>query len=79
MLDNVFGGFIVIVVSLSLLPIVANQIYGATHNGTGGTHGINVTGSTAAMANLVPFFFSLSILGVGIGMTVGALRQSGAL
>jgi hypothetical protein len=71
LLDNVFGGFIVIVVATSLLPIVADQTVRAQSG--------NVTGSADTIVGLVPFFFSLSILAVGIGMTVGALRQSGAL
>ena len=68
MLANILGGFIVIVVATSLMPVVANQVKGAQ---TG-----NVTGAASTILGLTTLFFAMSIMAVGISITVGALRQA---
>ena len=79
MLGNLIGGFIVILIGVSLLPSIADSIYDGTHNSTGGTSGVNVTGATLTIFNLVPLFFSLGIMSAGVAITVGGLRNAGVM
>ena len=71
MLGNLIGGFIVIIVGVSLLPTVANEVVGA-QNG-------NVTGAASTILGLVPLFFALGIMSAGVAITVGGLRNAGIM
>jgi len=53
MLGNLIGGFIVIIVGVSLMPSLADQIYVATHNVSGGGSN-NVTGAATKIEEYVP-------------------------
>ena len=81
MLGNLIGGFIVIIVGVSLLPTIADEIVSVTSNssGTVGGNGVNVTGTTATVLNLVPLFFALGIMSAGVAITVGGLRNAGIM
>lgn len=79
MIGNLLGGFIVIVVGVNLLPPIADAVWGTQHNSTGGTTGINVTGTAATIVNLVPLFFALGIMSAGVAITVGGLRNAGVM
>lgn len=79
MLGNLLGGFITILIGVNLLPSVADQIFSATHNSTGGTEGVNVTGASLTIVNLVPLFFALGVMSAGIALTVGGLRSAGVM
>ena len=81
MLGNLIGGFIVIIVGVSLLPTIANEIVGGQTNSSGtlGGNGVNITGSTATIVNLVPLFFSLGIMSAGVALTVGGLKNAGIM
>lgn len=71
MLGNLIGGFIVIIVGVSLLPTVATEVNDAT--------GGNVTGSAATVLGLVPLFFALAIMSAGVAITAQGLRAAGML
>ena len=79
MLGNLIGGFIVIVVGTVLLPVIANQIVGTEQNASGSTVGYNVTGASAAIANLVIVFYALAIATVAISIAVVGMKNSGIM
>ena len=71
MLGNLIGGFIIIIVGVSLLPTVADQVV-ASQTG-------NVTGAASTIMGLVPLFFSLGIMSAGVAITAQGLRAAGML
>jgi len=72
MLGNLIGGFIIILVGVSLMPTVANEVKAAQDNG-------NVTGATDTIVGLVPLFFALGIMSAGVAITAQGLRAAGML
>ena len=70
-LGNLIGGFIVIVVGTSLMPIVADQVAAATSG--------NVTGAAATLLDLTTLFFALAIMAAAIALGVATLRESGLI
>jgi len=89
MIANLIGGFVSIIIGTSLIAPVSVQVntVGCSSNlsrsPTGGTgfdcdsvlH--NVTSWGATVLRMVPGFFALSILGIGIAITYASLRQAG--
>ena len=74
MIGNLIGGFISILVGVSLIGPVATEVNTAAAAGT------NLTVNTAwgaSVLKLVPGFFALSILGIGVAVTYTSLRQAG--
>ncbi len=71
MLGNLIGGFIVIIVGVSLLPTVAQEVNVA--------QGGNVTGAASTILGLVPLFFALGIMSAGVAITAQGLRAAGML
>ena len=74
MIANLIGGFISILVGTSLIGPVANEVAGAAATGT------NLSTNTswgASVLKLVPGFFALAILGIGVAVTYTSLRQAG--
>jgi hypothetical protein len=74
MIANLIGGFISILVGTSLIGPVATEV-----NTAAVTDGAlyNATQWGATVLKLVPGFFALSILGVGVAVTYTSLRQAG--
>jgi len=74
MIANLIGGFVSILIGVSLIGPIAQQV-----NTTAGTSGdlYAVTTWGAAVLKMVPGFFALGILGVGIAVTYSSLRQAG--
>jgi len=74
MIANLIGGFISIIVGTSLIGPVADQISLAA-----ATNGALYNSSQwgVSVLNLVPGFFALSILGIGVAVTYTSLRQAG--
>lgn len=70
MLGNLIGGFIVILVGVSLAPTVADQVEAAR---------LNSTGATATIVNLTTLFFVLAIASAGIAIAAQGLRAAGML
>ena len=86
MIANLIGGFVSILIGSSLVaPISLEVNYAACstnssyHGTTGGCDSAlyNVTSWGATVLKLVPGFFALSILGIGIAVTYTSLRQAG--
>lgn len=68
----IIGAFITILIGVSLIPIVSEQVTKASGEGAiaAGTWG-------AMVLKMVPAFFALAILCVAIATTYNALRNSG--
>ena len=95
MIANLVGGFVSILVGVSLVGPISEQINSATSNinSTGGaclaqnigqaaSPGCQLIASAswgATVLKLVPGFFALAILGVGLAVTYASLRQAGVL
>jgi xanthine/uracil permease len=71
MLGNLIGGFIVIIVGVSLIPSVANEVVGAQAG--------NVTGAASTILGLTTLFFALGIASAGIAIAAQGLRAAGML
>ena len=72
MLGNLIGGFIVILVGVTLAPTVANEVKGAQNNG-------NITGASSTIVGLTTLFYVLSIASAAIGIATIGLRNSGLM
>lgn len=74
MIANLIGGFISILIGVSLIGPIATQVntvaipYGDLYNSSSWG---------ATVLQLVPGFFALGILGIGIAVTYSSLRQAG--
>ncbi len=71
MLGNLIGGFIVIIVGLSLIPTVAQQVSNAQAG--------NVTGAADTILGLTPLFYALGIMSAGVALAAQGLRAAGML
>lgn len=71
MLGNLIGGFIVILVGVTLIPTVADKVAEAK---TG-----NVTGASATVVDLVTLFFALGIMSAGVAIAAQGLRAAGMM
>ena len=79
MLGNLIGGFIVILIGLTLAPTVANEVRGARGNATGIGQGTNITGSASTILGLTTLFYCLAIVSAAIGIATMGLRNSGLM
>ena len=73
-LANLIGGFVVILVGVTLMPVVADLVFDAGSNGSDAT---NVTGATLTITNLVVLFYALGVMSAGISLAVQGLKQAG--
>ena len=76
MIANLIGGFVSILVGTSLIGPVATEVNTA---GASGSALYNATSWGATVINLVPGFFALAILGIGLAVTYSSLRQAGVV
>jgi len=95
MINRLIGGFIAILIGVSLVGPLASQVTTttATTNSSGSTctvytqSGCSGNGNAlylstswgATVLNMVPGFFALGILGIGIAVTYGALSDAGVV
>lgn len=91
MIANLIGGFVSIIIGVSLIGPIAVQVNTvATSVNSSGSTCTSVTQAGCANAalylssswgatvlQLVPGFFALGILGIGIAVTYSSLRQAG--
>ena len=70
-LVNLLGGFIVILVGVTLIPTIANNVVAA--------QGGNVTGTASTILGLTTIFFALGIMSAGVSLAVGGLRNAGLI
>jgi hypothetical protein len=72
MLGNLIGGFIVILVGVTLAPTVSNEVQAAKDN-------TNITGAANTIVGLTTLFYCLAIASTGIGIATVGLRNSGLM
>jgi len=74
MLGNVIGGFIVILVGVTLAPTVANQVADAQNSSK-----YNITGASNTIIGLTTLFYCLAVASTGIGIATVGLRNAGLM
>jgi len=78
MLGRLIGGFITILVGVSLLPTIGTEVAKARSNNAGGANP-NLTGAADTVTNLITLFFALGVMSSGIAIAVGGLRDAGIM
>ena len=76
MISRLIGGFVSILIGVSLIGPVANEVAGAT---SASNNLANSSSWGVTVLKLVPGFFALGILGIGIAVTYGSLRDAGVV
>jgi len=86
MIANLIGGFVSILLGTSLIGPISDEVLTAACSSNHSLSGTscnsalyNTTGWGATVLKLVPGFFALSILGIGIAVTYTSLRQAGVV
>lgn len=76
MISRLIGGFVAILIGVSLIGPVSSEV-----NTAAVTDGnlYNAASWGATVLKLVPGFFALGILGIGIAVTYGSLRDAGVV
>ncbi len=74
MIANLIGGFVAIIVGVSLIGPVSTEV---CNTAAAGTTLASVSSWGATVLLMVPGFFALGILGIGIAVTYSSLRQAG--
>ena len=74
MIANLIGGFVAILIGVSLVGPISTEVNSAAVT-SGALY--NSTSWGATVLQLVPGFFALGILGIGIAVTYSSLRQAG--
>jgi hypothetical protein len=74
MIANLIGGFVSILIGVSLIGPISTEVNSVAV--TGG-HLYNASTWGATVLKMVPGFFALGILGIGIAVTYSSLRQAG--
>ena len=76
MISRLIGGFVAILVGVSLIGPISTEVNTAASSSGNLTA---VTSWGATVLKLVPGFFALGILGIGIAVTYGSLRDAGVV
>jgi hypothetical protein len=76
MINRLIGGFVAILIGVSLIGPISDQVAVASI-----TNGALYNSSTwsVTVLQMVPGFFALGILGIGIAVTYGSLRDAGVV
>jgi len=80
MIANLIGGFVSILLGTSLIGPISTEVNtaacGSNYSNCDSAL-YNTTSWGATVLKLVPGFFALSVLGIGIAVTYTSLRQAG--
>ena len=76
MIGNLIGGFVAILIGVSLVGPISTEVNTAA--ATGGALA-NSSSFGPTILKLVPGFFALGILGIGVAVTYASLRQAGVV
>ena len=85
MINRLIGGFVAILIGVSLVdPISAEVANCSTINTSSHIHGcynalINTSTWSTTVVGLVPGFFALGVLGIGLAVCYGALQDAGVV
>jgi len=72
-LANLIGGFVAILVGVTLMPTIADRVEAATGN----VSDTNLTAASRSIVDLTNIFFALGIMSAGVALAVAGLRQAG--
>lgn len=76
MINRLIGGFVAILIGASLIGPISDQVAGVLNTGSALN---NASSWGATVLKMVPGFFALGILGIGIAVTYGSLRDAGVV
>ena len=76
MINRLIGGFVAILVGTSLIGPISDQVAAVAYT-NGALYNSSAWGVT--VLKMVPGFFALGILGIGIAITYGSLRDAGVV
>lgn len=76
MISRLIGGFVSILIGVSLVGPISTEVNTAAVT-SGALYNSAAWGAT--VLKLVPGFFALGILGIGIAVTYGSLRDAGVV
>jgi len=79
MLGNLIGGFIVILIGVTLAPTVADTVKSGTDPDSNASTSANISGASASIFNLTTLFYSLAVASSGIGLAVVGFRKAGVM
>jgi hypothetical protein len=74
MIANLIGGFVSILIGVSLIGPISAEVQSVTGTNTALA---NATTWGVTVLKMVPGFFALGIMGIGIAVCYGSLRQAG--
>jgi len=76
MINRLIGGFVAILIGVSLIGPIADQVQAVS----GAAANLTLMASWGStVLRMVPGFFALGIMGIGIAITYGALQDAGVL
>ena len=76
MIANLIGGFVAVLIGVSLVGPISTEVNTAAAD-NGALYNSTTWGAT--VLKMVPGFFALGILGIGIAITYASLRQAGVV
>lgn len=74
-LGNLIGGFITILVGVTLIPVIADQVF-EVQNGVNNS-ATNVTGASSTLIGLTTLFFAIGVMAAGIDLAMRGLKNAG--
>jgi len=76
MINRLIGGFVAILIGVSLIGPISTEVNTAA---TSGGDLYNSASWAATVLKMVPGFYALGLLGIGIAVTYGSLRDAGVV
>ena len=76
MINRLIGGFVAILIGVSLIGPISAQVHLVA---VSGSYLSNVSSWGATVLNMVPGFFALGIMGIGVAIVYGSLRDAGVV
>ena len=74
MISKLIGGFIAILIGVSLIGTVSNEVNSAT---MAGSQLQSISGWGNTVLGLVPGFYALALMGIGVAVVYSALKEAG--
>lgn len=76
MISRIIGGFVAVLIGVNLIGTVSSEV----NTAAAATENLSLMASWGAtVLKLVPGFYAIGILGIGIAITYGSLRDAGVV
>lgn len=76
MISRIIGGFVAVLIGVNLIGTISSEI----NTAAAATGNLSLMASWGAtVLKLVPGFYAIGILGIGIAVTYGSLRDAGVV